>query len=136
MTIKKYPIEIELTNLCGLQCKYCINKDLPQKGFMDEVLFSRVLEYLYVNRKNILYINLSGIGDIFLHPKINQFLVQIIQQFSGTGMKILIATKGNFLSETALKILSHAQAKGVHFILSFGIFSMNPVLHDAFVKKK
>lgn len=136
MSLEKYPIELELTNFCSLECKYCINKNLEKKWFIEEKNFLKILDYIFINRENILYLNLSWVGDIFLHPKINNFLIEIIKKFRWTGFKILLSTKWSFLTEQNIKILKKFWENNINLNISFGIFSMIPEIYDSFVNRK
>jgi MoaA/NifB/PqqE/SkfB family radical SAM enzyme len=130
----KYPLELEITSYCSLQCISCINSSITSKHHIEESDFDMMLDYVFENRESILYLNLSGVGDIFLHPKIDRFLLKILKKFSGTGIDILISSKGTIIKESSLKILAEFLKHHIGINISVGIFSMEKQHYEAFTK--
>lgn len=130
----KYPIELEITSFCSLQCISCIHPSITSKHHVSEHDFDVMLDYVFENRENILYLNLSGVWDIFLHPEIEKLLLKIVKKFSGTGLNILISSKGTILKENALKILSKYKKYNIYLNVSVGIYSLDKDKYEAFTK--
>jgi len=135
MTIKRYPIEIELTNYCGLECVYCVNKDLTNKWYLEEGDYDLFLDYVLNNINNILYVNIAGIGDIFLHPNINNFLIKFIKTFKNTNIDVLLSTKGLTIGKS-INLLKQFKENQINLNISIGLFSFNPDKHDEFTQRK
>ena len=55
----KYPIELELSSFCSLKCISCINSSIKSKTNISIENFDLILDYVFKNKDNILYINLS-----------------------------------------------------------------------------
>lgn len=132
----KYPIEIEFTDFCSLKCKYCINPLFLNKGFLSIANFDFILNYIYDNKEKILYINFSGIWDIFLHPKKNVFFKKIIKKFAQTNINILIPTKGNSLKKDDFEILQNMKSSWININISVWIFSIIPEINDFIMWKE
>jgi DNA repair photolyase len=107
--INKYPLEIEFTDYCGLKCESCVNPLLQEKGYLSRKNYEAILDYIFANKDKILYINFAGIGDMFLHPNINDFLEYFIQKFKDTNIHVLIPTKGQSLNDTHILLLKKMQ---------------------------
>lgn len=131
----KYPIEIELTDFCSLSCVNCINPLLKNKGLMSYLDFENILNYLYDNIEYILYINFSWIGDIFLHPDIEKFLLCFIDKFKGTNIKVLIPTKGQSYRCELLPLFIKMRDSNINLNISVWIFSLNALKHNLITKK-
>jgi hypothetical protein len=57
----KHPIEIEITDHCTLKCNCCPNKDYVNKNHISDMDFYLIIDYVYKNRKKILFLDLCGI---------------------------------------------------------------------------
>lgn len=103
--------QIELTSVCNLRCVYCPSREIMANKHEDrkpmhmtEATFDRVMEWVahYVRDGNQTELNLAGIGESTLHPKLAKF-VCIARQVAGAGCKIVFATNGievtDFLAE-------------------------------------
>lgn len=132
----KYPIEIEFTSYCWLKCNYCINWEIQNKLYLDIDNYNLFLDYVYNNIDNILYVNFSWIWDLFLHPKINLFLIMFIKKFKWTNLNVLISTKWITLNNINISILSKFSINNINLNISIGIFSFNEKLHDNFTNVK
>ena len=126
----KYPIELELTNYCLLKCEFCPNKDFKNRSFIDEKYFYKIIDYIYFNRNKILFLDLSWIWDVFLHPKIWDFLLYISKKFKNTNFEILIPTKWNSINYKHINVLKQIHNEWLNFNLSIGFYSMLPEKHD------
>jgi hypothetical protein len=61
-------------------------------------------------------------------------LLKIVKKFSGTGLNILISSKGTILKENALKILSKYKKYNIYLNVSVGIYSLDKDKYEAFTK--
>lgn len=126
----KYPIEIELTDICLLNCRYCPNHTYKDKWFISEYNFNLLLNYLSKNIENILFLDLSWIWDIFLHPKIEKFLILLSEKFSKTDLQILIPTKWNSINNNHLKLLKKISDDWLKINISIWFYSLRKEIHD------
>ena len=131
MKIKKYPIEIEFTNLCWLKCLYCVNKNIVNKSYLSEEKYDLFLDYVYSNIDNILYINMAWIGDLFLHPKIDLFLLKFIKKFKNTNIDVLLSTKALNITKY-INILKQFKLNNINLSISIGLFSFDKENYDKF----
>ena len=84
---------LELTTACNLNCKFCYRRSWDEKiGFMDERLFSRILEELRSFGVEDLWF--SGWGEPVLHPMFEEFADRASKHFN-LGM----ITNGTLLLE-------------------------------------
>jgi len=125
----RYPIELELSDHCLLKCSCCPNKMYKDKWFMTFDRFKFIVDYLYKNLDNILFLDLSWIWDIFLHPEIDIFLLYLSDKFSKTWLNILIPTKGNSVTNKHIDLLKKCYVAWLRFNLSVGIYSLRSDIH-------
>lgn len=131
----KYPIEIELTDHCTLACDCCPNKDYESKAHMADEDFYDIIEYIKTNREKILFLDLCGIWDIFLHPNITHFLRYIADTFENSDLNILIPTKWTVISDKHIEALQYMKNKNINFNLSVWFYSMRRKVHDSITGK-
>lgn len=134
MRNNRYPIEIELTDHCWLKCDCCVNYLLSKKWFMSFDRYKSILDYIYNNKDNILFVNICGIGDIFLHPEIELFLELFIKTFKGTGIKLLLPTKWQSIKERHVLLLQKLQNSWISLNISISLFSLNKIYYNTFTK--
>lgn len=132
----KYPIELELTDHCALQCSCCPNKDFLQKWHIDTDTFYTYIDYIYKNKENISFVDVCWIGDIFLHPKIHEYLYALAEKFTDTELEFLFPTKGNILTDGILCTFDELQKSWFRFGISISMYSLRPEIHDLFAGKK
>lgn len=125
-----YPIEIELTDFCWLKCKSCVNPLLKNKGFMSIDDYNKILDYIYKNLENILYVNFSWIWDIFLHRDILLFLDLFIDKFKYTWVSLLIPTKWQSITASHIEVLAKFKDNGINLNVSIWLFSLVKSRHD------
>lgn len=131
----KYPIELEITNYCSLQCKCCPNSSFQERVHMSFLDFQYVINYIDKNKEHILFLDISGIGDIFLHPEIDVFLRLLGERFSDKKLDILIPSKLTFIRNSTLNILRELTTKyHLSYNISIWIYSMRASIHDAITK--
>ena len=129
----KYPIELELTDICALKCMNCINSQLDNKSYMSLEIFSKILQYISSNKHNVLYLNLSWIGDVFLHPEFSKFIDLLCEKIWGTKIDILIPSKWQSYNSEILKSLKKIQNSGLKLNVSVWFFSLIPSKHNKIV---
>lgn len=99
---------IELTNWCNAQCSFCpypSPEHNRQKGYMTDDTFEKMLDVV-----NIGGVNLSGLGEPTLHPK----LVQYVEALTLKGFIVQLNTNGRRLSQDLYDRLVRA---GLHNVV-------------------
>ena len=82
-------VDIGLTNVCNLNCSFCLNDKIQKKrGFMEETLFRSLTGCLADKFKLKTILGIGLFGEDTLHPKFADFL----RYASGLGIKINIST--------------------------------------------
>lgn len=97
---------------------------------MDLHDFQEILEYIYRNQRKILFINFSGIWDIFLHKDINIYFLRFLEKFEGTWIHVLIPTKGQSVSDSHLDLLRKFRSYGVNLNISIGLYSIREDIYN------
>lgn len=126
----KYPIEIELTDFCSLECICCPNRNFQDKWNISDENFYLSMDYVHDNLGNILFLDLCGVWDIFLHPKIDIYLEYLWKKFIWTNLEILIPTKWTIIKDSTLEILKQLKEEKINFNISIWFYSMRPKIHD------
>ncbi len=104
-------INIEITNLCNLNCLMCSRQNMKRKiGFMDFDLFKKIIDEV-VDYAELVY--LHGLGEPLLHPKI----FPMIDYCNKKGVKVGISTNATKLNRTKAHQL--IQSKLDYLILAF-----------------
>jgi len=100
---------IELTNVCNLNCKMCLNKSIPKnkRGFMDFNLFKKVID----EASNFVYdVYLHHRGESLLHPDIFKMIeyakMKNIFTRLHTNATLLTEEKSYLLLNSGLDFLS------------------------------
>jgi MoaA/NifB/PqqE/SkfB family radical SAM enzyme len=92
---KEFPniIDVELTNNCNLQCKFCSRNIMRRdRGFLTESTFNKILRECLDFSSPIRFIRW---GEPFLHPRIMQYSKRIIDN----KLPIHITTNGLLINE-------------------------------------
>ncbi len=102
-------ILIEPTNHCNMECIYCTNKNLSYpKGMMSWSLFHKCVDEI-AEHPHIKSINLLGMGETFIHPRIFDMIDYIHERgldcFAGTNGKWQ-PSEGNLRTLLRLKLLN------------------------------
>jgi uncharacterized radical SAM superfamily Fe-S cluster-containing enzyme len=100
--------QIELTSRCNLACRYCPSPKLPRpKVDMDEETFKAALYWarFFVERNGPHEINLAGIGESTLHPRLVEF-VALARAYMGPHQDILFASNGVTMTDDLAKQLA------------------------------
>ena len=89
---------IELSSRCNLECRLCVNKDIPSnlKGDMDLNLYKKIIDEV---QGHVYDINLFHRGEPLLHPDI----IEIIEYANKKGIKTRIHTNSTLLSQDLSK---------------------------------
>lgn len=127
----KYPIEIELTDFCWLKCASCVNPLLKNKGFLSINDFEIIIDYIYKNKDNILYINFSWIGDVFLHKDFNLLIDLFIVKFKNTWVNVLIPTKWQSINVKHLETLKKISINWINLNISIWMYSLIENVHNS-----
>lgn len=104
-----YRVNIEISNVCNLQCSFC-PEVIRQKSLIDLSLFRTVAEQVAPLTK---VVSLHLMGDPLVHPKLAE-IVEICDQY---GLKIFLVTNGVLLREKETEILLHPAFRQVNFSL-------------------
>lgn len=126
----KYPIEIEITNKCLLKCNFCPNKSFINKWFMDFKLFKKLIDYILINKDNVLFLDFCWIWDIFLHPDFDLLFSYMESKLTNTWIKVLIPTKWNSITKNQLNLLHKSYLNWLNINISIWFYSMNKKIHD------
>lgn len=93
-------LQIELTNICNLDCVYCPRPFLSRnKSHMSLNIFERILNNFIGEATTVI---LSKDGEPFLHPQFEVIVKKLNSVYKG---KIDIYTNGSFLSEGIVDFL-------------------------------
>jgi len=99
-----FPVEIalELSNYCNLKCVMCPVPNLKRKrGFMDEFVFKKIVEYL-MGESGFIFLP-QGFGESLLHPQWAQF-INIARRMNIQPITVL--TNGMLLSGEKMTAVS------------------------------
>ncbi len=76
MSRKPLGLQIEFTNLCNLECKYCTNLiDERPKGYMEERIFDKLIQD--IRKYRIRRISVVGNGEPTIHPMFNKYIKKL-----------------------------------------------------------
>ncbi|MFH1822322.1 MAG: radical SAM/SPASM domain-containing protein [Patescibacteria group bacterium] len=104
-----YLIDIELTNVCNLNCIFCGQQTMKRtKGFLDEKIFKKAINECGKHKTPIRFIRW---GEPFLHPKIFEF----INYIKNKGLSLHITTNGLAIKEPQIKNLAKAEVDSLIF---------------------
>ena len=102
-------VNIEISNVCNLQCSFCPPVERENK-MMSVELFRSVIEQVAPLTEQV---TLHLMGDPLVHPKLSEF-VQICEQH---GVKIFLVTNGVLMSEIKTELLLNPIFRQVNFSL-------------------
>ncbi len=102
-------VNIEITNICNLQCSFC-PEVVRTKKMMEPELFRTVIEQVAPLTKVVC---LHLMGDPLLHPKLEE-LIEICDEHQ---LKIFFVTNGVLLREKEESLLLHPAFRQVNFSL-------------------
>ncbi len=104
-----YKVNIEITNVCNLQCSFCPEVE-RSNGYMTPDLFEKVIEQVSQVTKLVTF---HLMGEPLLHPCLPQF-VEICERY---GVKIFLVTNGVLLNEKLSNTLLHPAFRQINFSL-------------------
>ncbi|MDD2907740.1 MAG: radical SAM protein [Candidatus Gracilibacteria bacterium] len=118
----KYPIDVEISSRCMLNCVGCIHGKRKDLGDMSVETFKKVLNFVTLNNEDIIYVALAGIGESL----INKNILLILDELKGfTGTWFILPTKGlSFLSDDVIKKIQELRDSGVNITLQLGLYSL------------
>ncbi len=102
-------VNIEISNICNLQCSFC-PEVVRSKKIMDLALFRRIIEQVAPITEQVCF---HLMGDPLVHPNLEE-LVKICHEHS---VKIFLVTNGVLLREKQAEILLHPAFRQVNFSL-------------------
>ena len=112
--------EIEVTNNCNLNCAFCARGRVKNTGFMTLTVFKNIVKKL--SGENCYGVYICGLGEPFLHPKLNE-MIGYIKSF---GMWAGLSTNGNIIQQ---KNIEHFSARGLDRI-DFNLPSLNKKTYE------
>ena len=97
-------MNIWLTTLCNLKCKYCYEKNIVKKhNNMTYKIAEEVLEYIEENFKQLYKVNFHG-GEPFLNFEIMKYLTENLVS-KNANIQIGFTTNGTVWNEDIKKFL-------------------------------
>ena len=117
-------LNLELTDVCPLNCPYCY-KNLEMTHNIDFSLLYRIIDEFAENGGR--HILLSG-GEPLLYP----YLIEAIKKCSDANLTTAISTSGYGVSETKLKDLFEAGLNSLYISLNSHIPEINELSRDGY----
>jgi radical SAM protein with 4Fe4S-binding SPASM domain len=102
-------VNIEISNICNLQCSFC-PEVVRAKGLMDSGLFAKIVEEVAPLTEQVC---LHLMGDPLVHPELGTF-VEICARHA---TPIFLVTNGVLLRERQAEILLHPIVRQMNFSL-------------------
>lgn len=109
MTTLQTITTIELSSICNLQCKYCVNRLLVKHparkaGIMTERTFGKTLELLseLCKRGTQREINMNGNGESFLDPELCTRIAKV-RNIVGPDRQVSLCTNGLIMNDSIAK---------------------------------
>lgn len=96
-------VNIELTNYCNLNCRWCAGSGEREKGFMDYNTFRITLDHVLSHNIIVHEIHLYNVGESLLNPdfcKIIEFLGKVPKK-----PKIVLVTNATMLSDPIMNCI-------------------------------
>jgi len=96
-------LTIDFTNHCNIKCIYCANpKATWEKGYMDDVVFSKLLNN--IKQYKIKRARIVGYGESTIHPNFKNYTKELAQ-----NLKFLsLVTNGQWKDDTITQAILHA----------------------------
>ena len=82
----------ELTNFCNIECPYCSNPHLKNKGYMSFEIFKSILDKLFKHNLSQKEVIFCGYGESFL----NKNIYDMIDYATDCGVKLTIQSNGKW----------------------------------------
>lgn len=109
MRSRYYKVNIEISNICNLQCSFC-PEVIRAKKLIDVALFQRVIDEVAPLTK---VVTLHLMGDPLVHPK----LAELVEICHRAQLQIFLVTNGVLLREKEAELLLHPAFRQVSFSL-------------------
>ncbi len=109
MNKKFNKVNIEISNICNLQCSFC-PEVLRAKTLMDPELFEKIIKQLVPLTDQVCF---HLMGDPLVHPQLSRF-VDICEIYK---MPIFLVTNGVLLKDQIAELLLHPLFRQVNFSL-------------------
>jgi radical SAM protein with 4Fe4S-binding SPASM domain len=106
---KFFKINIEISNICNLQCSFC-PEVIRTKKMMDLDLFEKIIQQVGPLTEQVC---LHLMGDPLVHPKFKDF-VQVCDRYK---MPIFLVTNGVLLKDSIADVLLHPVFRQLNFSL-------------------
>lgn len=102
-------VDVELTNVCNLQCIFCGQQTMQRKkGFMEENLFKKIVNECAIHDTPIRFIRY---GEPFLHRNIISYVTYV----KSKNVLLHITNNGLMITEEHMKALVNAQLDSLIF---------------------
>lgn len=110
-TVKKKfsKINIEISNICNLQCSFC-PEVIREKKMMTTALFEKIIEQIYTLTDQIC---LHLMGDPLVHPHLADF-IEICARYE---TRVFLVTNGVLLRNDKIETLLHPIIRQINFSL-------------------
>lgn len=102
-------VNIEISNICNLQCSFC-PEVVREKKMMSPEVFRQIIPQLVPLTDQVC---LHLMGDPLVHPKLEEF----IEICAASAMPIFLVTNGTLLRERQAELLLHPIIRQVNFSL-------------------
>jgi radical SAM protein with 4Fe4S-binding SPASM domain len=102
-------INIEISNICNLQCSFC-PEVLREKKMMSVELFEKIISQVHLITKQVC---LHLMGDPLVHPKLEEF-IKICEKYN---VRIFFVTNGVLLRDDKIDLLLHPIIEQINFSL-------------------
>jgi radical SAM protein with 4Fe4S-binding SPASM domain len=104
-----HKINIEISNICNLQCTFCPEVDRP-KALMSIELFEKIIQQAAPLTELVC---LHLMGDPLVHPKISDF-IDVCARYDA---RVFLVTNGLLLRDSTIETLLHPNLYQVNFSL-------------------
>lgn len=113
-------LNVELTNRCNLNCRWCGGSGKRKKGFMSDYTFEFLLRWLNEENVRINELHLyHGVGESLLHPKFQELLHQL-GRVDNRPKTVLVTNAVLLNEECSKKIISSRCLDFVQFSVDGG----------------
>jgi MoaA/NifB/PqqE/SkfB family radical SAM enzyme len=102
-------INIEISNICNLQCSFC-PEVIREKKMMSVELFEKIIQQVSTLTDQVC---LHLMGDPLVHPKLSQF-IDICAKYE---TRVFFVTNGVLLREDKIETLLHPNIRQINFSL-------------------
>ena len=106
-------INLELSNLCNLNCGFCLRRAYDNEG-KNQIMKLELLERILPELNQLEMIDLTGWGEPMAHPEFELCLEKIRKNFSGF---LSLTSNGTLLDEEKIQALIDAQVNIICFSL-------------------